>query len=207
MPTMVPLVFLFSWIPHSYSPTEGSSLYSSAYSKNGATVGCISFVHHRGLGISVETEHLGQFNKFSLGLNANKSLNEELFVSSGIQLEQLRNSSSAVYSMQSNSRILWQKGPTQSSMFLTVGGKDRLNYSLQHLYRIDSFLSLIAGWEGSRAQLFYGLHFEVKGMLCTFIQHERISELKLALQHKNFWLQVTFKTGMLHSPTQFLCRL
>ena len=153
------------------------------------------------------TEHLGQFNKFSLGLNANKTLNDALFVSSGIHLEQFRNSSSAVYSMQSNSRILWHKGPTQSSMFLTVGGRDRINYSLQHLYRIDSFLSLIAGWEGSRAQLFYGLHFEVEGMLCTFIQHERTSELKLALQHKNFWLQVTFKTGMLHSPTQFLCRL
>jgi hypothetical protein len=134
-------------------------------------------------------------------------LNDELFVSSGIHLEQLHNSSSAVYRMQSNSRVLWHKGPTQSSMFLTVGGRDRINYSLQHLYRIDSFLSLIAGWEGSRAQLFYGLHFEVEGMLCTFIQHEGTSELKLALQHKNFWLQVTFKTGMLHSPTQFLCRL
>ena len=206
MPTLVPLVFLFSWIPHSYSPSQGSSLYSSAYSRNGATAGCISFVDHRGLGLSVELEHLGQFNKFSLGLNANKSLNEELFVSSGIQLEQLRNSSSAVYSIQSHSRILWQKGPTQSSLFLAVGGKGPHNYSLQHLYRIDSFLSLIAGWESSRDQLFYGVHFEVERLLCTFIQHERTSELKLALEHKNFWLQVTFKTGMLHSPTQFLCR-
>ena len=207
MPTMVPLVFLFSWIPHSYSPSEGSSFYSSAYSQSGATTGCVSFLHHRGLGFSAETEHFGQFYKFSLGLNANKTLNDELFVSSGIQLEQVRNSSSAFYSIRSNSRILWHNGPTQSSVFMKVGGRDRLNYSLQQLYQIDPFVTLIAGWESSRAQLFYGLHFKVKGMLCTFIQYERISELKLALQHKNFWLQVTFKTGMLHSPTQFLCRL
>lgn len=207
MPTIVPLVFLFSWIPHSYYPNEGSSLYASAYSQNGATLGSLSYLHYRGLGLSLETEYLGQFAKHSLGLNANKTLNEELFFSSGIQLEHALNPPSADYRMQSNSRLLWQKGPTQSSLFLAIGGSDGLNYSVQHLYRIDSFLTLIAGWESSRAQLFYGIHFKAKGMLCTFIQHEMTSELKLALQRKNLWLQLTFKTGMLHTPTQMLCLL